>query len=103
MAKQLWFLRHGEAEPHGARADFERRLTDKGERQSKVAGAALKRLGIEFHTVFTSPRIRALDTARLACAELGCEPVTHDPLSHGFSGDDALELTGGFDDGTAIL
>ena len=27
MARQLWLLRHGEAEPHGARPDPERRLT----------------------------------------------------------------------------
>jgi phosphohistidine phosphatase len=103
MAKQLWLLRHGDAEPHGARDDFERRLTEKGERQSRAAGAALKRLGIDFHTVFTSPRVRALDTARLACESLGGEPVVHEPLSSGFGGDDAMELIGGFEDGAAIL
>ena len=27
MATQLWLLRHGEAEPHDAREDFDRRLT----------------------------------------------------------------------------
>jgi phosphohistidine phosphatase len=103
MAKQLWFLRHGDAEPHGAREDFERRLTEKGERQSKVAGAALQRLDVSFHTVFTSPRIRALDTAKLACESLGCEPVVHEPLSAGFDADDALELVEAFDDGARIL
>jgi phosphohistidine phosphatase len=103
MAKQLWFLRHGDAEPHGTRPDFERRLTQKGERQSKAAGAALTRLGIEFHTVFTSPRVRALDTAKLACESLGCEPVVHEQLSGGFAADDALELIAGFDDDARIL
>jgi phosphohistidine phosphatase len=103
MAKQLWFLRHGEAEPHGARPDFERRLTEKGERQSRAAGAALKRLDIAFHTVFTSPRIRSLDTAKLACESLGCEPVVHEPLSEGFDADDARELLGGFEDDACIL
>jgi phosphohistidine phosphatase len=38
MAQQLWFLRHGEAEPHGARPDPERRLTPRGEEQSRAAG-----------------------------------------------------------------
>jgi phosphohistidine phosphatase len=103
MAKQLWFLRHGQAEPHGAREDFERRLTDKGEHQSRVAGAALKRMGIAFDTVFTSPRIRALDTARLACEALGGEPVVHEPLSGNFDADDALELVGGLDEDARIL
>jgi phosphohistidine phosphatase len=98
MAKQLWFLRHGDAEPHGAREDFDRRLTEKGERQSRVAGAALHGLGITFNTVFTSPRVRALDTAKLACESLGCEPVVHEPLSGGFDVDDAMELVEAFDD-----
>ena len=103
MAKQLWLLRHGDAEPHGTRPDFARRLTDTGERQSKAAGAALHRLGIEFHTVFTSPRVRALDTAKLACASLGCEPVVDERLSGGFAADDALELVAGFDDDARVL
>lgn len=41
MARELWLLRHGEAEPHDVRPDEERRLTPRGERQSRDAGAAL--------------------------------------------------------------
>jgi phosphohistidine phosphatase len=92
MAQQLWLLRHGEAEPHGMREDYERRLTERGERQSQAAGAALAGLGLTFEAVYTSPRVRAADTARLACAALGVEPVVHEPLSGGFGADDALEL-----------
>ena len=66
MAQQLWLLRHGDAEPHGARQDPDRRLTAKGERQARVAGEAMARLGLEFAAVYTSPRVRARDTARLA-------------------------------------
>jgi phosphohistidine phosphatase len=89
---EIWFLRHGEAEPHGAAPDADRRLTEKGERQSRLAGVMLSRLGIEFAHVFTSPRARALETARLACEALGGEPIVHEPLSAGFDRDDALEL-----------
>ena len=92
MADQLWLLRHGEAEPHDAAPDAERRLTPRGEDQSRAAGAALGRLGITFHLVFTSPKERALETARLACEQLGCEPVVHEPLSEGFDARGALEL-----------
>src|SRR3954447_23085308 len=92
MAQQLWLLRHGEAEPHDVRPDPERRLTERGEAQSRMAGAALRALELTFHLVFTSPKERALATARLACAELGCEPVVHDALADGFDGDAALEL-----------
>jgi phosphohistidine phosphatase len=103
MAQQLWFLRHGDAEPHGTRADHERRLTPRGERQSRAAGLAFARLGIEFAAVFTSPRRRALDTARLACAALGCEPIVHEPLSGGFDAGEALTLAGGVEDGPVLL
>jgi phosphohistidine phosphatase len=92
MAQQLWFLRHGEAEPHDARPDFDRRLTERGERQSRAAGHALAALELSFQLVLTSPRVRALDTARLACEALGCEPIADDRLGDGFDLGDALEL-----------
>ena len=92
MAQQLWFLRHGEAEPHDARPDPERRLTERGERQSRAAGKALAALELRFQLVATSPRVRASDTARLACKALGCDPVVEQSLSSAFDVDDALEL-----------
>ena len=94
MARQLWFLRHGDAEPHGARADPERLLTPRGEEQAAVAGRALAALGCSFAHAFTSPKVRARDTARLAAPPLELEPVEHRPLASGFSRADALELAG---------
>ena len=93
MPEQLWFLRHGEAEPHDARPDEERRLTPRGEDQARAAGRALAALELTFQYVATSPRVRSLDTARLACESLGdCEPVVHDELSREFGADQALEI-----------
>jgi phosphohistidine phosphatase len=92
VAGTLWLLRHGDAEPHGAVSDFERHLTARGEHQSRAAGRAFARLGVRFEHVFTSPRVRALDTARLLCDELGGTPVVHEPLSGGFGERDAAEL-----------
>jgi phosphohistidine phosphatase len=92
MARQLWLLRHGEAEPHDARPDDERRLTQRGEGQSRAAGRALAALEITFQAVYTSPKVRARDTAALACEALGGEPLEHEPLREGFSASDALEL-----------
>jgi phosphohistidine phosphatase len=92
MAQQLWILRHGEAEPHDARPDAERRLTERGEDQARAAGRALAALEVAVHLAFTSPRVRARDTALLCCRELGVEPIEHQPLSSGFDRDDALEL-----------
>ncbi len=92
MAQQLWLLRHGEAEPHDARPDDDRVLTDRGREQSRTAGRAMRVLQVHVHLAFTSPKVRARDTAALACAELGVEPIEHEPLAGGFDGADALEL-----------
>jgi phosphohistidine phosphatase len=92
MARQLWLLRHGEAEPHHARSDDERALTERGEEQSRSAGRALAALELTFQAVYTSPKVRARETARLACEALGLEPMEHEPLRSGFTADGALEL-----------
>lgn len=93
MAKQIWFLRHGEAEPHQSREDdADRPLTKSGEQQSELAGKALARLGCEFDAVFSSPRLRALQTAQLVCESLGVEPSVHEALSSGFDAAEALAL-----------
>ena len=92
MARPLWLLRHGDAEPHDARSDDERRLTARGEDQSRAAGRALAAMEIVFQAVYSSPKVRARDTARLACEALGAEPIEHARLRAGFSADDVLEL-----------
>ena len=104
MARQLWLLRHGEAVPHDSKADdADRELTARGERQSAAAGAALARLGMEFAAVYTSPKVRAADTARLACEPLNTEPEEEDLLANGFDREDALELIGRHDADARVL
>ena len=78
----IWLLRHGDAED-GDGDDAARRLTSKGERQARAAGAALKILGIDLETCLTSPKVRARDTAALACEALGVEPEETDALRGG--------------------
>jgi phosphohistidine phosphatase len=92
MAQQLWLLRHGEAVPHDAAPDHDRELTDRGRDQARAAGRALKALEVEVHLCFTSPKVRARQTAELACESLGVEPVEEDALSEGFDGRAALDL-----------
>jgi phosphohistidine phosphatase len=92
MALQLWLLRHGEAVPHDAKPDHERELTERGRDQARAAGRSLAALEVEVHLCFTSPKVRARETAELACAELGVEPVEHKPPAGDFDGRDALEL-----------
>jgi phosphohistidine phosphatase len=92
MAPQLWLLRHGEAVPHESKPDADRELTPRGERQAIAAGEGLAALGVEFDACYTSPKVRARDTARLACKALNIEPEEDEVLADGFDRDDALEL-----------
>ena len=77
----IWFLRHGDAADGSD--DFTRPLTEKGERQSRAAGKALSALGVPIDACITSPRVRAVQTAELACDELGIEPEQANELSGG--------------------
>jgi phosphohistidine phosphatase len=89
----IWLLRHGDAEDGAGKSDAERDLTEKGERQSREAGRALKQLGVQLDVCLTSPKVRARRTAELASAELGV-PVEEDIRLAG--GDfDPLELAAG--------
>jgi phosphohistidine phosphatase len=77
----LWLLRHGDAEDGSP--DSERPLTDKGREQARAVGAALKALGVEIDACLTSPKVRSVETARLACEPLGVEPQLEPKLSGG--------------------
>jgi phosphohistidine phosphatase len=88
----IYLLRHGEAE-EGNGDDAARRLTPKGERQSRVAGRALAVMGAEIDACLTSPKVRAADTARLACEALSLEPEIANELRGGPF--DSLSLAAG--------
>jgi phosphohistidine phosphatase len=77
----IWLLRHGEAEDGSP--DAERKLTDKGARQARNAGAALAKVGVKIDACLSSPKVRAADTARLACEQLGVEVQLEPKLAGG--------------------
>jgi phosphohistidine phosphatase len=76
----IWLLRHGEAAD--GTPDDERPLTAKGEAQARNAGLALQKLGVHIEVCITSPKVRAHDTAKLACEALGVK-VTIDTALQG--------------------
>src|SRR5450631_1936490 len=99
MARQLWLLRHAEAEPHGTRMDAARRLTVRGEAQARTAGVALTRLEVAFEAVLFSPKVRAQQTAELAAEQWDSEQRgrlrVYPPLAGGFDAREALEELAG--------
>jgi phosphohistidine phosphatase len=95
----LWLLRHGDAADGSP--DAERPLTEQGERQSRTAGLALKELGVRIDACLTSPKVRAADTARLACEPLGIEPQLEPKLAGGPF--DAEALAAGLGDNVLLV
>jgi phosphohistidine phosphatase len=95
----LWLLRHGDAADGSP--DAERPLTKKGEKQSRNAGRALAALGVTVDACLTSPKLRAADTARLACEALGIEPQLEPKLSGGPF--DAEALAAGLGDNVLLV
>ena len=72
-------LRHAEAAPGSP--DDARPLTELGEQQARDAGLALARLGVSVDACLSSPKLRAVQTAELACAPLGAEVTVEPALS----------------------
>jgi phosphohistidine phosphatase len=95
----LWLLRHGDAADGSP--DAERPLTGKGERQARDSGRALARLGVKLDACLTSPKVRAAETARLACEPLGIEPQHEPKLAGGPF--DAEALAAGLGDNVLLV
>lgn len=71
---KLYLMRHGIAEVLGtgaARHDRDRALTAAGEKRVREIARGLRRLGIKPELIFTSPLLRARQTAELVAETLG--------------------------------
>ena len=77
----IWLLRHGDSEE--GTDDDARPLTADGKQQAIDAGRALALLEVKLDACLSSPKLRAVDTARLACEALEIEPETEDALKGG--------------------
>ncbi len=74
----LYLLRHSNAAdqpPKGETGDSARRLTPEGIYKARVIGRAMRRMGLTFDLVLSSPAARAQETAALVVAELKPRPT----------------------------
>ncbi len=73
MAKQMILIRHGKAEDHGVRPDFDRKLTEKGIRElQEMAPVLAQWLEGKESVVISSPLVRARETADIIVKALHC-------------------------------
>lgn len=65
--KNLTLFRHAKTERNSSTGrDFDRRLDERGERDAPKMGEEIRRLGLDFDLVLSSPAARAAETAELA-------------------------------------
>lgn len=81
---QLYFLRHAEAEGHH-REDYYRELTERGNKRTETAGKVMKKLSIKPTHIFSSPRIRARQTADIVAKILGIPVEERSEVDFGFN------------------
>ena len=99
---KLYFVRHGKAVRIAA-SDELRQLDEEGIRQAQQIGQVLAGMGIKPAKIYSSPRLRALETARLIGNALGIEPEIHNACNFDFTLDDALELAAPFADDNEVM
>jgi phosphohistidine phosphatase len=81
----LYFLRHAHAEDGYDKPDELRALTPTGHQQAATTGALLKKAGLKLAALYTSPRLRATQTAEAIGNTLGITPQTREELNIGFN------------------
>ncbi|MCY0859910.1 MAG: phosphohistidine phosphatase SixA [Sulfolobaceae archaeon] len=69
VEKLLILVRHGDAESKGD--DYSRKLTDKGIKQVELTASIIKNSGIMPKVVYSSPLVRAVQTAEIIVNNLG--------------------------------
>jgi len=90
----LVFFRHGIAEPT-VTPDRDRPLTEDGIRKTRAAAEGLRKLGIEFESILTSPWLRATQTAAiLSEVLLATAPETVEELAGDRTARELLEALG---------
>lgn len=91
---RLYFFRHGLAQPHDEPGllDHQRKLTEAGAQRVWRAARALKLLGVRPSRLYTSPLIRARQTADILGQALGVAVQVRSEVGPGFSAATAAAL-----------
>jgi len=81
---RLYFLRHGHAEPGISVSDHERQLTTEGVSYLQTAAKVMKKLKIRPTHLFSSPRVRAQQTADIVSGVLNIPVQIREEVNFGF-------------------
>lgn len=81
---KLYFLRHGHAEHTSGVDDFDRQLTPEGRARVETAAQVMAALKLKPAHIYSSPRVRAHQTAEIVAAALNHTVETHEGVNFGF-------------------
>ncbi len=100
---QLYFLRHGQAEFGSGIADHDRKLTPRGVQRTQTAGRVMAALDLGVTHIFSSPRLRALQTAEIVAEALGLRVDIRDEVNFGFDAAAVQRLTHDLPDDANVM
>lgn len=101
---RLYFLRHGEAEDAASGiSDHERQLTQNGAARLRAAARVIAALNIKPAYLFSSPRVRARQTAEIVAEALGMGVEIREEVNFGFDLDALDRLLDGVSDTEELM
>ena len=80
---RLYFVRHAEAS-YDALSDHERALTKRGMKRTEAAAQVMANLNLRPSVLYSSPRVRALQTAEIIGKALEMKVTIDDGVNFGF-------------------
>lgn len=99
---KLYFVRHGIAEDM-ADSDFVRELTPRGRRRVAQSAAVMRQLNLRPQRIYSSPRLRARQTAEIIAAALDCPVALADEVNFGFDLADVSALARDLQRGAEVM
>lgn len=100
---QLYFFRHAQAE-EGQGRDFDRAITTLGKQRTETAARALNKLGLnKVRRLYSSPRLRAFQTAEILARILDVKVDVVESLDFGFDIEAVAALTRDSESGDAYM
>jgi len=94
---KLYLFRHGHAEDANGKSDFQRELTKRGIERTTASAKALIALDSKPTHLFSSPLIRARQTADILAAAFGIKVDVREEVGPGFGKESIEKLITSFD------
>ena len=95
-------MRHGKAEDQ-APSDHDRQLTADGAKRLETEAQVIARLGINPVRIYSSPRVRARQTAEIIANALGKQVEISEEVNFGFNVESVMKLVDGLPPNAEVM